>query len=106
MRRIGREFRRLDDASELSIDGLVHCLASHLFGYHVPVQFLLFASDPLHRDRLVVFEGRSPRCVQPMRLCHGVRVKVGCQPRRVVWRRETKVALAYSQLSVLRKGES
>ena len=41
-----------------------------------------------------------------MRLCHGVRVKVVYQPRCVVRRRETRVELAYSQLSVLRKGQS
>jgi hypothetical protein len=42
-----------------------------------------------------------------MCLCLGVRVKVVYQPRRVVRRRETKVALAYNQgqLSVLRKEE-
>jgi hypothetical protein len=95
--RVGRGFRRLGATSELGLDGLVHRLASHLFRYLVPVEFLLFTLDPLHRDRRVVFEGRSARRVQPMCLCLGVRFKVVYQPRGVVWRRETKVALAYDQ---------
>ena len=90
VRRVGRGFRRLGAASELGLDDFVHCLPSHLFGYLAPAQSLLFNWDPLHRDRPVVFKGRSPRHVQPMRLCLEARVKVVYQPRCVVQRRETK----------------
>lgn len=78
--RVGRGFRRLGATCELNLGGLIHCLASHLFRYLVPVLFLLCTSDPLHRV--------------PMRLCLGARVKVVYQSCRVVRRRETKVVLA------------
>jgi hypothetical protein len=76
-------------------------MASHLFGYFVPVQFLRFTSD-LHRDLRIIFEG-SPRHVQPMRLCLGGWVKVVYPPCHVVRRRETKMTLAYKQQSCEKK---
>jgi hypothetical protein len=62
-----------------------------------------FTSDPLHRDRRIIFEGRSPRHVQPMRLCLGGSVKVVYPPCHVVRRRETKMTLAYKQQSCEKK---
>jgi hypothetical protein len=95
VRRVGRGIRRLGTDSELGLDGLVH-LVSRLFGYPVSVQFLL-TSGPLHRDRLIVFEGRLTHHVRPMRLSLGVRAKVIYEPCHMIRRRETKVAPAYNQ---------
>lgn len=103
--RVRRGIRRPRGACELRLNDLVHGLASHLFGYFLPVEFLLFALHLLHRDRLVVLEGRSARRVQAMRLRPGSRVKIRRQLRCVVWGRKTEVTLAYSSAPSPTEGE-
>ena len=51
-----------------------------------------FTLDPLHRDRLVVFERHSACKVKSMRLCLWERAKVVYQPCHMVRRRLTKVS--------------